>query len=290
LTLTYPFWLKPVKATESMLSFLIHNKGEFADAIEEIKEEIDLLAKPFNEILAQGELSDEVADVDGYWCCAEKPLEGTQHTISGYVHNGQPHIYGVIDSLVYEETSSFLCYVYPSKLPDEVQERMEKRSCDIARQIGLDNCAFNIEYFYDSKNDHLGALEMNPRISQSHCEMYRRVDGESNQSIVIQLALGKQPEFSRGEGKQACSAKFYLRRFEDGQVNRIPTKEERESLEEEYDAQIHVIPSENEKLSEMLEHDTASFVLAEIFVGGDSRENLQKQFKEIGDKLQFKIS
>ncbi len=287
--LDFPFWLKPVKGTNSMLGFAIESEADFEAAIGEIRESIGLIAEPFNEILKLADLPREVAEVDGHWCIAESFLSGSQHTASGYMTDGKAHVYGVIDSENYPESSNFLAYIYPSKLPDAVQQRIAEKSEALIERIGLDQSAFNIEYFYDAETDHLAILEVNPRISQSHCDIYRRVDGESNESLVLQLGLGQPPQLPSGEGDYAHAAKFYQRVFQDAKVRRSPTASEVQALEEAFDALIHIKVEEGQRLSDLFEQDTSSYAIAELFVGGETRAELHHKFDEIVARLHYEL-
>ncbi len=287
--LAYPFWLKPVKATESMLSFLIDSEEEFNRAIEEVRANIEIVARPFNEVLERIQLPDEIASVDGFWCNAESPLMGSQHTVSGFLHKGKAHPYGVVDSPNYDQSSSFQCYIYPSDLPESVQSRMREKTVALMEHIDLGECAFNIEYFYDRQTGEVRSLEANPRVSQSHSDLYRRVDGASNQKLALELACGEEPGKPYREGSYKMAAKFFYRVFKDAFVKQLPPDREVCALEDRYDAFILIKPDEGQRLSEMIEHDSASYVLAEIFIGGSSREDLQNTYDAIVDGLDFEL-
>ena len=53
----------------------------------------------------------------------------------------------------------------------------------VMTHIGYDNAAFNIEYFWDEVQNRVWLLEINTRISQSHCDLFEKVDGISNQQV-----------------------------------------------------------------------------------------------------------
>lgn len=214
LELSIPCWLKPIKATESMLSFRIETAADYERALETTRKSIRDLARPLNEILAHAKLPSEIARVDGNHCQLEGECAGSQHTVCGYVSKGTARIYGVVDSLNYPGTSSFLCYAYPSELPAPVQSRMAALSRKVMRRIGLQQSAFNIEYFYDDRRDDIKLLEINPRISQSHSNIFQNVDGKSDEALIIELALGQDPEFPKARGDFGCAAKYHLRTYE----------------------------------------------------------------------------
>src|SRR5690606_4021588 len=141
-------------------------------------------------------------------------MTGDQCTVSGYVYNGEVTCYGVVDSVNYTGTSSFECYEYPSTLPARVQDRLKDLSSRIIGHLNLDCSTFNIEYFYNPASDTIGLLEINPRISQSHANIYEKVDGLPNHELVVDLALGRKPRWQERQGPFKKSAKFFIRSFE----------------------------------------------------------------------------
>jgi hypothetical protein len=94
-------------------------------------------------------------------------------------------------------------------LPRAVLDKMLESARCVTSQIGLDNCGFNIEYFFDFENKHIALLKINPRILQSRAEIFRKGDGNTNLKIIIDLALGWQPEFSHRQGEFLAATKFY---------------------------------------------------------------------------------
>ncbi|TVR31770.1 MAG: hypothetical protein EA404_09575 [Spirochaetaceae bacterium] len=74
----------------------------------------------------------------------------------------------------------------------------DDRYADVSRRavsgIGLDNSPFSIEFFCDQTYDRVGLLEINPRISQAHTDLFEKVYGFSHRSIMLDVALGRKPE------------------------------------------------------------------------------------------------
>ena len=97
--------------------------------------------------------------------------------MEGYVHQGEVTVYGVLDSINYPDTSCFLRHPSPSTLPEPVVRRLREVSVRVIRQIGMDAATFSIEYFYDPPSGDINLLEINPRHSQSHAELFEDVDG-----------------------------------------------------------------------------------------------------------------
>lgn len=99
------------------------------------------------------------------------------------------------------------------KLANRVRTRMAAITKRVMKHIGYDNAAFNIEYFWDEPHNRIWLLEINTRISQSHSDLFEKVDGVSNHQITVDLALGQRPQMPRGEGLFPRAAKFFHRVF-----------------------------------------------------------------------------
>ncbi|MDZ7748970.1 MAG: hypothetical protein U5K43_09085 [Halofilum sp. (in: g-proteobacteria)] len=109
--------------------------------------------------------------------------------------------------------------------------------------VGYDNSAFNIEYFWDEQLDKVWLLEINTRISQSHSDIFEKVDGVSNQQVTVDLALGRKPDMPSGEGQYPLAAKFFHRVFHgDARVARVPTREEIDGGRERIPGTLHRCP------------------------------------------------
>ena len=288
ITLDYPFWLKPVKAVLSHLGFMVRSDSELDVAIGEIRKKIHCFAEPFNYLLQFASLPNDVAAVDGYHCIAEGIISrGQQCTLEGYVFDGKLRVYGAVDSIREgEHGSSFSRYQYPSSVPQAVQDKMVAVTKRFFTSIGFDNGPFNIEYYWDKESDHIWLLEINPRISKSHCPLFRNVDGMSHHLVMLELALGKQPVFPHRQGLYRYAAKFMWRTHADALVNRVPTSQEMQAVTRRIagtDIQLHV--HEGMRLSELNYQDSYSFEIATVFVGGDTEQELLQKYRDVQQAL-----
>ncbi|MDZ7802949.1 ATP-grasp domain-containing protein [Thiohalophilus sp.] len=288
--MAFPFWIKPVKSTDSFLAFRVNNRQDLDEALRKIRDKIDYIGAPFNELLGHATLPDYVREVEGHHCIIEEMISGHQCTVEGHAYEGEIISHGIIDSFNYPGGSSFFRYEYPSQLPQEIKDAMVETSRTIMSHIGFDNGAFNIEYFYDMNTGDYQLLEINPRISQSHSEMFQFVDGTSNHQIMVDLALGNKPDFKARAGRFACAAKFYLRRFEDGKVSHVPGADELDRLRNSIPGvDIDINIEKGTQLSALIEQDSYSFDLANIYIGaGDTRELLEK-FRKVVEALPIEI-
>lgn len=283
-----PFWIKPVKAFSSYLGFRVDDHDDFQEAMRRTRQGIDLIAEPFDWVLEVARDMGDLPHVGGRHCIAEAFIGGHQCTLEGYVFEGEAIIYGVIDSIRGSNCSSFLRYEYPSELPKEVQERMRDATRRIMRSIGYDNGCFNIEFYYDDQTDGLKVLEINPRLSKSHCPLFHLVAGASHHEAAIGIAIGRRPEFPRHDGEYRHAAKFMLRRFEDGIVRSLASPEEVERIERDHPGVfIKLAVDQGQRLSDLppQDQDSYSYEVGVVFVGSHSREQLREKYLEVLDAL-----
>ncbi len=290
ITLDYPFWIKPVNSYRSHLGFRINNKEDFENAIPVIREELPRLARPFRRIMDLIKLPNHIDHLDPTICMAESIISGSQCTLEGYSYNGEVEIYGVIDSIRGVNRSSFERYQYPSQLPQPVQQKMIEISKKVIKEIGLDNGAFNIEYFYKEEDDQIWLLEINPRISQSHCELFRDVDGCTHHKVMLDLALGKKPEMPHRKGKYKVAGKFFVRSYEDGVVSRAPSEADLEAIQRSIPG-VSVLTQvqEGQRLSDMEDQDSYSYELGWVWIGARDQQELKEKYDLVVKLLDFRL-
>jgi len=199
-------------------------------------------------------------------------------------------VYGIVDSVREGDRSSFSRYEYPSSLPQEIQFRMADLTRRAITQIGLNNSPFNIEFFYNNTVNQNFLLEINPRISQAHTDIFEKVHGHSHHSIMLNLALGRRPRALEYNGSYRIAANFMLRTYEPGTVSHVPTKEEIQKLNEKYpDFYIKLHVKEGLHLSELRGQDSYSYELANIFLGARNQEELIDKYNDCVEHLGFGI-
>lgn len=289
--LKYPMWLKPVKSFSSELAFKVETDEEFDEAVAEIREGIGRLGEPFQYFLDRAELPPEVADAGGSACLAEEAMSGLQAAVEGYSIDGRVEVYGALDSVNYPGTSSFQRHQYPSQLPEDAVRAMEDVAKRAIAHIGLDNIAFSIEFFVDPDSHDVCLLEINPRHSQSHAEIFELVDGVPNHHAMLRLALGHEPYMPYREGEWGIAGKWYHRHFgEDAVVRRAPTEEEIRRVERELPGvTVQTTAREGDRLSEMPEQDSYSFDLAHLIVAGTDEADMERKFEQAVERLPFEF-
>ncbi|GAA2032088.1 ATP-grasp domain-containing protein [Yaniella flava] len=288
--MSYPAWVKPIKSFSSEGAHRVANDQELKDALAEERAAAERVGTAFDEVLEQLELPAEIAEVSGGAYMVEEAASGKQYTVEGYSWGDQVEIIGVIDAPTYEHSSSFLQYLYPSALPDDVQTRMTDVTRRIIASIGLTDSTFNVEYFWDEPTQRLNLLEINTRHSQSHAPLFHSVDGVTNHAPMVDLALGNKPHMPTGEGEYPMAAKWFWRRFSDGDVQRVPTDEEVATIEAQHPGVIvEIAAQEGTRLSDADSEDSYSFSLAEIFTAGANEDELRHLYDQCREALIFEI-
>ncbi|HEX8518017.1 MAG TPA: biotin carboxylase [Pseudonocardia sp.] len=288
--LAYPVWVKPVRSASSELAFRADDAAQLAEVAARIERGIRRIGDAFGTVLDLLDLPPELAGVGGSACLVEEAATGRQVTVEGYGHRGEVHVYGIVDSVPVPGGTSFLRYQYPSTIPGPVADRMVELTRRVMKQIGYDGTTFNVEYFWDRERDALALLEINPRHSQSHAELFTWVDGVANHHHMIELALGRDPRPPHREGPHAMAAKWFVRRSADGVVRRVPTAEEIARVERNVgDCVVEVAVQPGERLSERHDQDGYSFAVANVYVGGASEDELVGKFEKAVAALPLEI-
>jgi len=288
--LHYPVWLKPVKSASSQLAFRVGDAAQLPEAVAAIRDGIGRIGDPFEFVLDQLELPPELDGVGGSACLAEEAAAGAQVTVEGYSYRGDVHVYGIIDSVTCPDSSSFLRYQYPSTIPGTVSDQMVDISRRVIERVGLDGATFNIEYFWDQERDSITLLEVNPRHSQSHAELFEQVDGLANHHCMLQLALGREPRPPYREGHYDMAAKWFLHHGADGVARRVPTAAEIEQVQRDVPGcTVDVSVSLGDRLSELHGQDSYSYAIANIYVGGSDETELTEKYERAVAGLPFEF-
>lgn len=290
--LRFPFFVKPIKSSGSRLGFRIDSPEDFDYAIERLRGEIEQISEPFNHVLEHADLPDDIRAVNGRYCMAERIIGGRQCTVEGYVHNGEVVPYGTVDSIRYPQVLSFFYYFYPSKLPHRVQNKMYDITRKIMAHISYDSAAFNIEFFWDELQDRIWLLEINTRVSQSHCDLFESVDGVSHQQVTVDLALGRKPDMPQGEGDFNVAAEFFYRVFfRDATLARVPTRAEIAVAEEQAPGtRVASNVTTGMRLSELPEQDAYSYAVASLWMGASTQGKLLWNYEQVLKRLNYEFT
>lgn len=231
--LDYPFFVKPCKGTFSVFADKVK---DFAGLQKHLKfnilERLALgrVAKPYNDLLRA--FTD--LEHDAGWFCGEGLMFGDQVTVEGFAHDGHVQVMGIVDSVMFEGTHTFERFEYPSRLAPAVQERMHELTRKVIEGLGMTHGQFNVELFYDRKADTLGVIEINPRLSYQFADLYEFVDGSNTYDVLLDLTLGRQPQYKHGAGEFGYSASFVMRTFEGKKLVSVPTPEQVDAFNARY--------------------------------------------------------
>lgn len=287
----YPFWIKPLVSYSSYLGFHINDQADFLEHIQTIRENIGRYAEPYDQLLNHVDLDGTLRRYTAYHCIAEEIISsGVQCTVEGYSHRDRVECYGIVDSIRYPNRVSFSRYQYPSVLPEPVKQRIHEVSKTFVEHIGYDGAAFDIEFFYDEATDGLRLLEINSRISQSHADLFEKVDGTSNHRVVVDLGLGEKPRFPSRRGDYRYAAKIFARRFDDAIVRRAPTVKDIEAAQRLVPGATIMVPvRQGERLSELLDQDSYSFQYAIVYLGARNSREMARAYKRLMKALPFEF-
>lgn len=289
LQLMPPFWIKPIKSFRSYLAFQISDAYHFRSVMDICRSGQARIVEPFRDLLRMFDLPAEIVEMPETFV-AETPIGGAQCTLEGYVHAGNVVVYGVIDSIRNPGGLSFNRYQYPSLLPLEIQHRM----IDVARlavgAIGLDNSPFNAELYYDQSADHIWLLEINPRISQAHTDLFEKVAGISHHAVMLDLALGRKPAPLERAGHFNVAGHFMVRTADAGRVTRVPDAAAIAAVTERQPGTVVRIAVESgQHLKELQGQDQYSFEVAQVFIGASDQVELVEKYHEVLAGLDFAI-
>lgn len=290
LDLMLPLWLKPIKSSGGHLGFRVENEEDLQNAFGLLRQRIHRLGEPFNAVLDRVDVPDRVGVVDGTWAIAEELLEGRQCTLEGHVHDGEVRVHGVFDIHREEDGSTFSHYLYPSTLPAMVIDRMHATITPILEAIGYGAAAYNVEYIWDEQSDELRLLEINPRISQEHSELLRYAEGTTNLRIMTELALGREPTDTAGEGVTDTAGKFFVRTRDDAVVADVPSPDRIADLEDRFaPCRIELAVEAGDRLSELNDQESYSFKLAAVYLGGRDPQVLEERFAQVREELGIEL-
>lgn len=286
----WPFWVKPVKSVASYLGYRVDTPEDFASALDGIREGIELFGVPFEQALARVELPHDVEAIGGLACVAEGLVEGRQCTLEGYVLQGRPRVYGIVDSLREPGRPTFSSYQYPSRLPLPIRERMSQIAEDVIRQAGLSESCFNVECFYEEHRGSIWVLEVNTRLSQSHSDLFAKVDGASHQRAMLDVAVGRPPRMPHRAGPFGAAGKFFLRAHHDGIVRRVPSDDEVAAVVDRFPGtRVQLAVAPGTRLGDLRVQESYSYELGSVHLGAEDHAALEERFAQVARCLPFEV-
>jgi biotin carboxylase len=284
--LPFPFYVKPVKATYSVLARTVRNFDELRahltfNPLETLI--IRRLVKPFNDLMARY----TPFTIDAHHLVGEEVMKGVQVNVDGYVHNGKVHVLGIVDEVMYPGTQAIMRFEYPSRLPAEVRARMMALVEKLFTGIDYGYGFFNVELMYDAASGALRIIEINPRMASQIVNLYRRVDGYDPYEVLISLSLGEAPRVTRDAGEFGAAASFVFRRFDGREIRRVPGQAQIDAMQQRFpDARLMLYLKRGAGLAREMKW-LGSYRYAVLNLGGADAEDLLERHEAIKRELAF---
>ncbi len=191
--LTYPLFVKPVKAAFSVLARVVNTAEELHAHTRFGRWELWVirhLVEPFERVF-QSRLGPAQS---AHRMMVEQPVDAAQFNLDGYVWNGQAARLGVVDAVMYPGTQAFMRWDHPSCLAETIQARALGVAQMFLSAVGFKHGMFNMEFFYDAATDRLTVIEFNPRMASQFSDLYQRVTGLDLHACSLALAHGLHPD------------------------------------------------------------------------------------------------
>jgi hypothetical protein len=193
--LSYPTFVKPVKAAFSVLAKVVQSQEELhqftrfgAYELWVIKRLVEPFERISKKLLPQAGTAHSMI--------LETPANAAnarQYSLDGIAFKCSIKPLGVVEAIMYPGTQAFMRFDYPSKLPHNIQDRALDVATKFLNAIGYNHGLFNMEFFYDAETDKLTVIEFNPRMSSQFADLYLRVEGVDLYAMALELAHGRDP-------------------------------------------------------------------------------------------------
>ncbi|MEP7154171.1 MAG: ATP-grasp domain-containing protein [Betaproteobacteria bacterium] len=286
--LRFPFYVKPVKAAYSVLARRVDNFAELKQHMTFHPWEkyiIKRLVRPFNDVVRK--LTD--FDVDAHWMLAEELIDGDQINVDGVVINGEIHMLGIVDAVMYPGTDQFMRFEYPTRLPPP----HAKNALDTARKIiaalGIDHGLFNVEMRVNRTTGACRMIEVNPRMAAQFSDLYEKVDGINLHDVALKIAVDEMPDLTQGRGKYKMATSFVFRKFDGTPLANPPGHEKLKWLQEfDPDAFLALFIKTGGGLDREMKW-LGSHRYATLNMGGHSEQHLNEKYEVVKLRLGFDV-
>jgi ATP-grasp domain len=239
--LRYPMFVKPVKATFSVLARRCDTPEELIEHLRFRpweKHVIKRLIEPHNQALRRFPRF----QIDARKLIVEELLVGRQINVDGFVHDGAVRLLGIADEVMYPGTISFLRFMFPGTVSAVLQERVSDAAQRIVRGFGLNHGFFNLEFFVHPETGELKLIEVNPRLAGQLAQFYEWVLGLDTYELGFAMALNR-PLPRAQPPRFGAAASFVWRSFDGTSCPQVPDANDLAWLAREYpDARLELYP------------------------------------------------
>ena len=277
--LKYPLFVKPVKATFSVLARRCDSAQELIDHLRFKpweKHVIKRLIEPHNQALRRF----PGLRIDARKMIVEEVLEGRQINVDGFVHEGVVHLLGVADEVMYPGTNSFMRFAFPGADPKVLHERVRQASERVVLGYGLDHGFFNLEFFIHPRTGALKLIEVNPRLAAQLAQFYDWVLGVDTYELGFAMALNRPLPMAHAP-RFGAAASFVWRSFDGTSCPRIPDRQDLDWLERQYpEARLELYPKKGGSLQRDLKW-LGSHRWAVLNMPGQDEADLRSSYERI---------
>jgi biotin carboxylase len=271
--LQFPCVLKPLRLAASQGVIRANNPEEFQAAVERIKA---LLSSPEIQVTHEPDLDRLLV---------ERYLTGKEVAVEGLLTRGKLRILGVFDKPdplegpYFEET----IYVTPSRLPDDVYDRVLECATGTVRALGLTHGPVHAEFRINEQGPWV--LEAAPRPVGGLCSRALRFgpDRKLLEEILIRHALGTPG--SDLEREDGSSGVMMIPVPKSGVLERVEGEDQARATPEIEDVQITV------RLKDFIAAwPEGSSYLGFIFAHGNSPDEVESALRLAHGHLKFEIA
>lgn len=280
----FPCFVKPVKATYSVLARRVDSLAQLQALLDFSPLErliLGRLVRPFDDLMPVY----TPFDIGARAMIAEELLQGMQVNVDGYVYRGRATILGIADEVMYPGTQAFMRFEYPSRLAQDVQQRMIALTQQLLAGIDYGHGFFNVELIYDPASGAIRVVEVNPRMATQIVNLYRRVEGSDPYGMLLDLATGVEPRVTRGAGEFRAAASFVFRRFDGRAPERVPSAAQIAAMHQRYpDARLMLYLKRGAGLAREMKW-LGSHRYAVLNLGGADSADLHRRYEAISREL-----
>ncbi len=280
--LSYPCFVKPVKAAFSVLARRVENRDELQAHTRFGWRElwvIRRLVEPFERICR--ERLPQAGSAHRMLLEEPVPPDTPQYNLDGWVQDGQVQLLGVVDAVMVPGTQAFMRWEVPSRLPQAVQQQALQVARQFLQAIGYRHGFFNLEFFHDAASGRLSVIECNPRLASQFGDLHQRVLGLDAHAMAVALACGEDPLATpRAAPSAGAAASLVYRAMHPGAVPPPPRAAARAAFAKQHaDGLLFCFP----KHGHALERDfkwTGSHRYGIVHLGGRDRQQLRERSEQ----------
>ena len=232
--LDYPTFVKPVKAAFSVLAKTVRSRQALVAHTRFKRRELWIvrhLVEPFDKVVRNRLPEAGTA----HSLMLEESLQGHQYCMDGYCFDGSVQRLGVVDAIMYPGTNAFMRWDYPSRLPEEIQDKAEAIAVRFLEAVGFTHGFFNMEFVVDERTGQPKIIELNPRLAAQFSDLYTRVKGRNLHEMAMALSHGIDPAtLPAREPTATCASSFVYRSFDPSVAVVMPTATQRRAFSVAY--------------------------------------------------------